>query len=362
MACYGNRSTCNPIIVGSDDWGCLPEGKGICDKCFGSLKIYFPNEDLPADKYANDYKRILLLLQTKDRVLACMKQLSKELGQEQRAFPRHRDRSIHTKDGYIKLSRFLEKYETLCWFPPCHLVFTGFVPPDNFPKYLARGLIAKDPGAGPQHGDFTHRLQWHAIARVITKDFSVPIRKGWDNSPLELLTSLGSTTEAKFWLPLFEQGDGFCFPDRLHEELRKPTYGELARQVGLRWNKRVTQYEAADKELVKKEVLSFDDYFRKPTAAELKKKTQARYFEATQLGVDKNVKNKTHYAEDGHVPGDPAKWNTKSAFEGDADIDIKTRIQNSRARLNADTGAYAKNLGILHQGKRVLDLKQFFHE
>lgn len=361
MPCYRNLQSCNPIIAGSDDWGCLPRGKGICDTCFRDLKSFFKDDVLPREKYAGDYKRILLLLQTKERVIECMHRLTNELGQEQRAYPKRRNPSIHTKGGYVKLSKFLGKYETLCWFPPCHLVFTGFVPSENFPKYLARGLIAKDPGAGPQHGDFTHRLQWHAIARVITNDFSVPIRQGWDHSPLELLTSLGSSTESRFWGDLFEEGDGFRYPDRFHDELRKPVYGELARQVGLRWNKRVAQYEAADREMVNKEPpLRFEDYFQK--AAVLKKQRQARYFDATQLGVDKNVTDKEHYKSDGKIEGDPAMWNTKSANEDETEIDINARIQNSRASLNREAGAYAKNLGILHQGKRVLDLKTFFQE
>ena len=378
MACYKGRANCNPIIPGSDLWGCLGPGQGICDKCLNGLKIYFPNEDAPTGEYRGDYLRILLLLQQRVRVDVCMSLLASELAQEQRAYPKHRDPSIHTKNGYVKLSKFLEKYETLCWFPPCHLVFTGFVPPVNFPKYLARGLIAKDPGAGPKHGDFTHRLQWHAISRVVTKNFTVPIRPGWDHSPLELLTSLGSNENAKFWKALLEKGEGYCLPDRFHEELRKSKYGVLAKQVGLRWIKRVNQYNQA-RPIIDQQI---EDQARKNKEAygvlpgpqgrpvlrvhrvrdpenklspSYNPPEKDRYFMATQHGVDQNIQSKKHYVKDGAIAGDPAMQNIKGGSGDTADmLGIEQRKIQSRSRLNDASGTYEKNLGILHQGKREL--------
>ena len=81
---------------------------------------------------------------------------------------------------------------------------------------------------------------------------------------------------------------------------------------------------------------------------------------ATQRGVDKNIRHKEHYVADGKIPGDPAMQNTKAPQDKASDLDIRTRVLNSKSKLNTAAGSYAKNLGILHQGKRVLDLNLFF--
>jgi hypothetical protein len=45
--------------------------------------------------------------------------------------------------------------------------YTKYVPPEQATKETALGRHWKDPGAGPNHGEFTHRIQWHLVARAL---------------------------------------------------------------------------------------------------------------------------------------------------------------------------------------------------
>jgi hypothetical protein len=50
-------------------------------------------------------------------------------------------------------------------------VLIGFVEPDVFVNFLIKyGYQWVDPGAGVDHGEFTHRIQWYLIAREIDKN------------------------------------------------------------------------------------------------------------------------------------------------------------------------------------------------
>jgi hypothetical protein len=63
---------------------------------------------------------------------------------------------------------------------------TGFAAPSLFRLALLRlGYHWKDPGAGPVHGDMTHRLQWYAICSAQS---SIGLRV----SPLYLFQKLAS--------------------------------------------------------------------------------------------------------------------------------------------------------------------------
>lgn len=147
----------------------------------------------------DDFIKIKALMVDKETVMSCMKQLDGELrssaGQfREGALPGHDSRfgpRAEADQHYVRLSRALEYYEGMVWFPAVHVLFIGALTANDFLGYLTRLYMAKDPGAGAQHGDFTHRLQWHAITRVATKNFSTPLRAGWHHSPLELYRAMG---------------------------------------------------------------------------------------------------------------------------------------------------------------------------
>lgn len=97
-----------------------------------------------------------------------------------------------TKDGvnqpgYMKLSLALEYYEGLCYWPANRVMLAGLLTSEAFLEVAELGLN-KDPGAGLTHGEQTHRIQWHVIAREVTNNFKVAIdtTAGWSRSPLDL--------------------------------------------------------------------------------------------------------------------------------------------------------------------------------
>lgn len=124
---------------------------------------------------------------------------------------RYNSPRLHRHDNYVRLSRALEYYEGLCWFPTTHRVYTGSLTSENYVSSIALGYMPKDAGAGAQHGEYSHRLQWHCVLRMMTVDFTVPFDKArWKHSPLQIFTSLGSTEAmAKgLWGYIFDNQDG----------------------------------------------------------------------------------------------------------------------------------------------------------
>lgn len=91
---------------------------------------------------------------------------------------------------YLKLSRALEYYEGYCWFPANRALLSGLLTSAGFEQSMLLGFN-KDPGAGRMHGEQSHRIQWHAIMRLMTNNFQTPIHTaaGWKHSPVQLFHS-----------------------------------------------------------------------------------------------------------------------------------------------------------------------------
>lgn len=119
-------------------------------------------------------------------------------------------------DDELSLTKALERYEAMCRFPSLHVIPLGFLPAPVFLEMIGKGILFKDFGAGVAHGPLTHRLQWHAIMREITADFSVAVdtARGWKHTPLQLYTALGKPpfdkgrlTGNALWGRLLDQSD-----------------------------------------------------------------------------------------------------------------------------------------------------------
>jgi hypothetical protein len=246
MACI----SCNkPESAQSATWGLSAR---YCDSCFdralGYVSEKLPGrlEALRADTYLQDYAKILLMMQQMETVRICLRALGMRMARKAAK------QEAAGGDPYVKLSAILAKYERMAWFPPSHDVFLGFLKGYNFDNSIAQGIMAKDPGAGVNHGDFTHRLQWHAIISVITNDFTTAKRAGWNHTPLELYTTCGATQYAgkgNVWFRCFDDAGqkDFRSPDFLHLEIRtRPEYGLLRQAVEQRHTKRFQEYKAFD--------------------------------------------------------------------------------------------------------------------
>ena len=164
--------------------------------------------------------------------------------------------------NYIRMSRVLENYEGYCWFPACHRVFVGGLSVPDFYWYLRHGYMAKDPGPNIEHGDFTHRFQWHAISRYITRNFSNAAPPwGWNHTPLALYTSMGEgeAATAGIWGKVLDR-DGaskadvvnyktFSEPNTFHGALHNGPYRKLTETTNRRYQKRLTAVQTAEEQI-----------------------------------------------------------------------------------------------------------------
>jgi hypothetical protein len=115
---------------------------------------------------------------------------------------------------YVRMSRVLEYYEGLCWFPTTHRLYTGSLSSDNYQSSIALGYMPKDAGAGADHGEYSHRLQWHIIMRIVTSNFTDAYNKvAWHHSPLKLFCYLGSqeAMQLNYWGFMLDAGSGVCY-------------------------------------------------------------------------------------------------------------------------------------------------------
>jgi len=180
----------------------------MCEHYLSEIQKWLP-ECMSA--YRSDYAKIYSVMMDKPLVRSCLEKLDKAIASKaQGASP---------ETNWLRFSSILSYFEKKCWFPEDILLPLGVLDAEVFYSYIRRGYVLKDYGAGVKHGEFTHRLQWHALMRVITDDFTRPIRPGWDHSPLELYVSLGMKQNHGIWGKLFDQrGDGFLdHPDSFHE-------------------------------------------------------------------------------------------------------------------------------------------------
>jgi hypothetical protein len=154
---------------------------------------------------------------------------------QQGMFPEpHDERFDNPKDysSYVRLSRALEYYEGLCWFPINRITFPGLLSTNEFLGSLPGGF-AKDPGAGPAHGDLSHRFQWHAVMRIVTNNFTQPVRAGWTFTPVELYLSLFEPISGAAWAYIFDLPglgtDAYSHPDNVLQGLRNGNQWPLIR-------------------------------------------------------------------------------------------------------------------------------------
>jgi Family of unknown function (DUF5636) len=364
MACIKSGPACKGAVTPGGSWG----GEDICSHHFGAYRKEFVDYDKAGggrqipESFLDDYARIKIILERKTVVRECMRRLANELETVGRMDQGGAER---TKEGYVKLSILLGRYEHLCWFPACHHVFLGFVRPDDFLELVRQGILAKDPGAGYKHGDFTHRLQWHAIARVITEDFTVHRRQGWNHTPIELLSSFGSAwaKAANAWAVGLEKGQGFDFPDNLNDELRKGGYGKLSDQISRRYIKRQEQQKLGkqigaliDGQLqgghardVVRNARGRDGFFGHLAPP---KTATDKYFHTTALAVAANTDHKLQsgrYVQEQQITKGraPVALNAASAPPVQDTMPIETRIANSKVGLRKDAGVYCEDLGVL---------------
>jgi hypothetical protein len=192
----------------------------------------------------NDLIKLHVLMNNMPLVLAQLQQLNRYFGLfgergRQLGFggaKSQRVRSVFSTSNYARLSTALTYFEHKCWFPSTHLVACGILPADVFLRLLRCGYMLKDVGAGAAHGEFSHRLQWHAVMRVATNNFTVPMAPDWHYSPYHLYSLFGEGelySPRALWGTVFDDQTKQTFnnPRRLDEAVRAANMGFLSRQL-----------------------------------------------------------------------------------------------------------------------------------
>ena len=344
MPCITESCT-KPVWQESTQWGfpmeiCLYDfmdelGK-VAEKLPGSKQQLFDN-----DPYLRDWTKISLMFQySKQTVEKCLRQLADkwQSKQEKKDF---KNLEFGASKEYLKLSELLAKYERICWFPASHDVFCGFLQTVDFDGSIARGIMAKDPGASINHGDFTHRLQWHAIMNVMTNEFTTARRSGWDNSPLALYTACGNAPydgKNNVWFRLFDDNSksDFRSPDWTHLHVRTGDYGLVSTAVAQRHTKRLGEYMKFDKEPA----------LKAHGVVEINKNTKAKYEEAfgkfRNYYQEKKLANPKQGKFTGPVLSTPYSGKPNPDFDS---MPLSARIAASKLTLNTSKNSYSKILG-----------------
>lgn len=199
---------------------------------------------LTSTDHVHDYVRMKAILQCKPLFAAAMKKFCNEAS-----------RSVKAEKGMwrisrskvdVPLSRALSAYEGLCWFNTQQKIMSGLLTATEFQNAIKSGYMVKDPGPGPDHGEFSHRLQWHYVMRVVTDSFRVPKTPEFTLTPLQLYCGMGDQGFARnIWGALLE-GTGEMgglpgSPAWVNEQFRSGgTLGDTSfgQSIDRRYNKR----------------------------------------------------------------------------------------------------------------------------
>jgi hypothetical protein len=230
----------NPNATMPTQWGLADP---MCSDAFSNFEKSIPKCD-PA--YREDYARIYTVMMDVPLVRLWLTELDKAISSK--------PHDVTPETNWLRFSSVLSHFEKKCWFPEDILLPLGVLKPDAFYFYIRRGYVLKDYGAGVKHGEFTHRLQWHVLMRVITENFTRPIGRGWDHSPLELYVSLGMTQNQGVWgmlLDLPKDGD-FNHPDSFHQWVLNSGLGNIVAAVSKRETKRRDMFARAIYEYIRR--------------------------------------------------------------------------------------------------------------
>ncbi|MCR9246538.1 MAG: hypothetical protein NXI31_16010 [bacterium] len=202
---------------------------------------------LSDENLVHDYVRIYALLNSKELFYKAMKTFSTEVSRAEKK--RLGKSTWFNRDKVaIHLNYSLSRYEGLCWFGTQQKIMSGLLTAEEFTNAIVNGFMVKDPGPGSDHGEYSHRLQWHYIMRVVTDKFSRAKTSDWKLTPLQQYS--GTMGARNVWGALLE-GNGNTFMNgcpgdpawvnrqfREHDVLKSTSFGTTLtrrydRRVGL---------------------------------------------------------------------------------------------------------------------------------
>ncbi len=178
-----------------------------------------------------DLRRMLAIMVDKDAVETRLVALDRRVGE------------IRREGGPSGLSA-LKEFEREFGFSLNQVIPLSVLPGSVFPKYMGRGVVPKDIGAGMPHGEMSHRLQWIAIMQ----DYADNPRE-WLLTPLDLLTLMNKKRFGWVQGVVMDQAqttprEGYTHPDNVLHYMRtdadtQERLPNLSAAIVRRWDKRV---------------------------------------------------------------------------------------------------------------------------
>jgi hypothetical protein len=230
MSCVGGNKCGNPLALRMQSHGVV---LGFCAthlddtqklvKRSGASGKSTDADTLTSAPHVADYTKLAALLQCRELFYKVMKDFTDEASRAQKSSLGIWRTSKSKID--IPLSASLSAYDGLCWFNTQRKLMSGLLSAEEFQNAIRSGFMVKDPGPGPDHGEFSHRLQWHYIQRVVTDRFTVAKTADWNLTPLELYCGMGNEGFTRnIWGALLE-GNGVMMkrpgsPDWVNEQFR----------------------------------------------------------------------------------------------------------------------------------------------
>lgn len=148
--------------------------------CFG-LKNYLHGCPKEYENFFQDCAKISLFLQDTDAVLNQLRTLNTLLVAEanKRGVPFSDDDNVDALKHHKVLRSVLEHELHKIGFAPNLGKALDVLELSTFKKIFSKGLLLKDPGAGLEHGEFTHPIQWLLIGlqQKDTPILTLPILK-----------------------------------------------------------------------------------------------------------------------------------------------------------------------------------------
>jgi hypothetical protein len=166
------------------------------------LKIQVPKDH---EKLIQDLIKVQSSLITKEKYEAGLRYLEEQLKKRRKLnVEDYQDIPQITEEQLRKLSlkkvltEELVDKETRCGFTPGAPVYWKVLSQEVFAAVSKEGRLFKDVGAGFQHGEYTHRIQWYVVLYNWTNGFETgfevkvqqPEPYGYNYTPKELLVKI----------------------------------------------------------------------------------------------------------------------------------------------------------------------------
>jgi hypothetical protein len=173
-----------------------------------------------------EFAKISVFLQDTNAILMQLKKLNASLvveSEKRGVLIKELDPNSYLKHNKL-LRNLLEQELTTIGFQPDLGKATGLLPPDVFRSLIREGFLIKDPGAGVDHGEFTHAMQWLLIgwqqneSQFLNKPVIEIFKQLGDERSVFKKSAYGQST---IWDVLVDQVIDYCKDCRSPEYLHK---------------------------------------------------------------------------------------------------------------------------------------------